>query len=850
MQVVLMQEGSDLDALSSAYGLTILYPNVKIVFPNSLSSSALKAIEIFKHLLEGKIILKNQLEWKKVKKVYLTDSQNIPKNFDGKIVVYDHHKKVIEKGKNILLNIENTGSVTTIIVEILRKRRKKLNQDKATLLSLGIYEDTGSFKYSSTTERDIKALEFLMEYSIDFEKVRKILEEKFDIEDVNVMLELTKNFQKMMFDGLNVGITHYNGKYSKDISRILKYIQDLESCDAYFAVIGHKNKISIIGRSKSNKIDVADILSIFEGGGHPFAASAKVKGFDIFEVLEILKFTISENRVMIKDITQKEVLVIYPDSTPSDIQKLPSSPMYVVTQPDGKYLGILKFKVYKDLIKHGLKDEKIENFIEDVITLSYDKYLFEIIKILKNTDQDIFPVLNRGFLVGVVTRKNIIKTLFKGDIPFKIEVKPKERNVLTLLNKSLSKDIIQKLILIGEISQNKGFRAFLVGGIVRDMLLKRKNLDIDILVEGDATEIIREFGNLKGYSYFYYPEFLTGYVKTDDGLKIDFASSRREIYDYPGAYPRIEIASAKEDLLRRDFTINTLLIEITKDNFGILIDYFGAVADIKEKRIRVLHPVSFIEDPIRILRALRFSGRFDFKLEKTTEKLLKTAVDRDLLYFAPPGRVKLELELIFHEENLFSILKLMERYRILYYIFEMDSLDQDILRNIQKTKDIISLFKEFFNTDLNKTFIYSIILVSKKPPETGYKILKNYHFEREAKYLDRIHHYVYELNSDPEDIHPFLNLTKEIDEVVASVIILLKDSVSSKMIDIYRKVRNPIIKGEDLINLGFEPSPDFKKILSDVNLRFIKGEFKNKENCIKYIKDRYIKKVKDEDTDS
>ncbi|MEJ5173313.1 MAG: DHHA1 domain-containing protein [Hydrogenothermaceae bacterium] len=845
MQVVLLQEGSDLDALSSAYGITLLNKKAKIALPNSLSSSVIEALNLFKDIFKEKTVKKDELDFSKVEVLYITDSQDFPKDFTGKIIIYDHHIKNLTFPENVEHNIEPIGSTTTLVVEEIKKRKKKLSSEDATILALGIYEDTGSLKFKGTTVRDIKALEYLFKFKVDLNTVRKIIEDKFNIQDLSVMEEITKNTEIVEFRNLKVAISYYKGRYSKDISKILKYIKILENTDAYFVVVGQKGKLYIIGRSKSDSIDVAKILSVFEGGGHSYAAAAKVKGFSVEEIVNFIKFILIERKLTVKEMIETGVPTVKIGETVGYISNLPHFPMYVVVDNVGRFEGVINYKVVKDLLKHGFESEKIDNFIVDCVVLSADSYLFDIVKLFKSTDQEIFPVVEKGKFIGIVSRKSILKTLFKEDSKIVWNVKPKERSYLLTLQKSLPQSVITHFREIGQLSQKLGFRAFLVGGFVRDIVMGRKNLDIDILIEGDATVVVREYGKLKNVSYFYYPEFLTGYIKTEEGLKIDFASARKEVYDYPGAYPRVEIASVKEDLIRRDFTINTLLIEITGENFGKIIDYFGGLRDIKEKRVRVLHPVSFIEDPIRILRALRFAGRFNFKLEGKTEKLLITAVSRDILEFAPPGRVKLEFELTFNEKNVFDILKLMDQYKVLSYVFRIDNLSEFLIRKLQKTQDSINLFKELFNKDLDKTFLYSVVLISDKPLEIGYKILKSYHFEREAKNLEKIYRYIETIRLDKQNIQNYVDLSKQQPEIVALTVILSDDDISSHIINVIKKIEKPIISGKDLIDLGLKPSPLFKEILNKINNLYLQGEFKTKEDCIKYIKENYINKVRE-----
>ena len=176
-----------------------------------------------------------------------------------------------------------------------------------------------------------------------------------------------------------------------------------------------------------------------------------------------------------------------------------------------------------------------------------------------------------------------------------------------------------------------GFHAHLVGGFVRDLLLRIDNFDIDIVIEGDGIRFAKELARRFGARTRVHKEFGTAKVLFPGGFKVDVASARLEYYRAPAALPIVEHSSLKLDLYRRDFTINTLAISLNTNTFGELIDFFGAQRDIKEKSIRVLHSLSFVEDPTRVFRAVRFEQRFRFHIGKFTVNLIKNAVKMSFL---------------------------------------------------------------------------------------------------------------------------------------------------------------------------------------------------------------------------
>src|SRR6185295_10740104 len=192
---------------------------------------------------------------------------------------------------------------------------------------------------------------------------------------------------------------------------------------------------------------------------------------------------------------------------------------------------------------------------------------------------------------------------------------------------------------------------YAVGGFVRDLLLGRPNVDIDLVVEGDAIAFARAFAKENGGRAKVHERFGTAAVVFPDEFKLDVAMARTEYYKHPSALPTVQPSSIKEDLFRRDFTINALALRLNADRFGELIDFYGGQRDLKERTIRVLHSRSFIDDPTRVFRAVRFEYRFGFRLGKETLTLIRDAVELGLFHRLSGTRLLEELILLLSEEN-------------------------------------------------------------------------------------------------------------------------------------------------------------------------------------------------------
>ena len=863
MQVIFISEGADLDALSTAFGITLINPEAKILLPDAVSSSFRLAVKRFENKLKDKMIKINNL--KKINVLYLADTNNykaaLKKLSDfidenTKVIIYDHHPIRSKLPKNIEKHIKKTGSASTIVVYQLKRNKIQLSSDDATILILGIYEDTGNFTYNTTTEKDLRAAAYLIEKGADLETVKNIIEERIDQQQISIIHQLVENLQYFFLKNKKIIFSFaYSDRYIPDISGFLHMIKPLQEADAFFVMINEKGKTSIIARSKRKEIDVGKIMSYLGGGGHFAAASATVKGLTVQEIKNYIESVLLSEAYKEKTISEfmsREIITVNKDTQIQEIkEELDKAPVVFVVDKKGKFLGIALSRVLKESLRHGIKDVKIENFIIDsIITFEPSTRLSEAEKTITTSSQEYFPVLENGKPVGVINRTYIIKILHgqvfdsEKDIFISRErIKPKFLNFEKNLRKYLPDHIITHLEEIGKLSKKLGYSTYLVGGIVRDIVMSKKSLDIDLIVEGDAVKLSKEYAKLKKIPVHTFEEFMTAQLTLETGEKIDLATARKETYTHPGAYPKVEKATIKEDLYRRDFTINTLAIEITEGKFGILIDFFNGLKDIKDRMIRILHQLSFIEDPIRILRALRFAGRLGFKLGKPTEKLLKLAVDEDMLSVAPAGRINIELNYSLNEEKVIDILMLMNRYRVLHSLFPDFYMDEKREEILNRLRDTIISFEMFFGIKIDRVSNYLLALMYHLPFDISYKILQKYHFSKSVKFFEEY--------LDARDLFQKIprkdsQLYKKIKFIKKDILVYICASsdieLSERIIRILKKEeeKDLLLSGKDLKEMGIPPSPVYKKILDDVFKKYLDGEIKTKKEAVEYVKKHYL----------
>ena len=219
-------------------------------------------------------------------------------------------------------------------------------------------------------------------------------------------------------------------------------------------------------------------------------------------------------------------------------------------------------------------------------------------------------------------------------------------NLAGKIEKRLPPELLKFLETAGQAASSRGQSLYVVGGAVRDILLERVNLDLDLVSDGDAIALVKELTLLSQGEIIEYPRFGTAKLQWHE-WSIDFATARTETYAYPGALPDVKPGSLQDDLFRRDFSINAMAVYLTPDRCGELIDLYGGQDDLEHKLVRVLHERSFVDDATRIWRALRYEQRFNFKLEAETETLLKR--DIPMLDTISGDRIRNELERILYE---------------------------------------------------------------------------------------------------------------------------------------------------------------------------------------------------------
>ncbi len=358
------------------------------------------------------------------------------------------------------------------------------------------------------------------------------------------------------------------------------------------------------------------------------------------------------------------------------------------------------------------------------------------------------------------------------------------------------------LCFLGRLAGKYRTRAFLVGGPVRDILLGRSGPDTDIAVESDAQKVGREIAARVHGRFVFHSRFLTGTVTLPDSTHIDITQTRTETYSRPATLPRVKPASIENDLIRRDFTINALALEISPGNFGNLLDPHSGQQDLARRLVRILHPNSFIDDPTRIFRAIRFAIRFGFEIELETLRLMRNSIKQGCPALLTPERVLYELRLICSEPLRLQMLEATVKEKLLQTCFGWQP-SRDFLSGLQ------GLASKSTRPDLLYVFLLSELPVTDRFPVTksereSVQAIRNFSAIRARLIRVKRPSTIYRLlHPVPEPALRILALLES--REVASVITLYLEQLSSV---------TTTVTGRELRKLGLVPGPKYRTVLN------------------------------------
>jgi tRNA nucleotidyltransferase (CCA-adding enzyme) len=686
MDVITTHINADFDCLGAMVAAKLLYPDAVMVFPGAQERN-LREFFVRSTLCAYNFKRIKDIDFDQITRLILVDVCQADRIGPFGVVatrpgvelhIYDHHpdEPTLLAATRI---IEKVGATVSIFTRLFVEKGILPDQDSATLMMLGLYEDTGSLLFNSTTRNDYDAASFLLSCGADLNRVADFLTQELTSDQVALLHELINSRFVLTVNGVDVSIAHASAdKYVGDLAVLVHKLKDMENLNALLVVARMGDRIFMVGRSRIPDVDIGAILSEFGGGGHPFAASATLRDETLVQVLDRIPEVLS---LYILPVLEARHLMSSPVKS-VEIESSITEAREILNRynlnalpvlKSGSVVGIISRQTADKAAHHNLEQANVSEYMtREIESVQPTLPIASLKELIVGHGHRIVPVVEGEQLVGVVTRTDLLRYLvtggqrsLQGNALNRGGHHPRKKHLARLLQAQLPLIIYTLLGELGQIGDRLGIGVYAVGGFVRDLLLHKDNLDIDIVIEGDGIEFAREIEKVMECRVRLHERFGTAVVVFPDGFKLDIASTRTEYYLEPGALPNVEHASIKLDLYRRDFTINTMAVALNVDVFGDLFDFFQAQKDLQDGAIRVLHNLSFVEDPTRLFRAIRFEQRLHFNIGKHTEALLNSAVRMGFVEKIGGIRVYNELLHIFKEADPVASVQRMADFELL-----------------------------------------------------------------------------------------------------------------------------------------------------------------------------------------
>ncbi len=710
MRIILTHEQADFDALASLLAAHLLDEHSLPVLPARQNRNLRAFLTLYGAELpfvEARDARANEARGERLEHITLVDTQSLVTlrgmSRKTQVSVIDHHERRSDLPAEWNFHNDSTGACTTLLVEMLRDApgvgNGELTPIQATLLLLGIYEDTGSLTYASTTPRDALAAAYLLERGANLKIAAQFLNPPLSAEQRQACDRLLAAVESHVVHGQNVVISCANLEgMTEEISAVAHKLRDLLDPQALFLLVGTSEGVRLVARSTSDQVNVAKVAARFGGGGHERAAAALLRREDgmtleqartrLLELLpEVVKPSLTIRRIM-----SRRPRLLEPDTPAEEAARLMQRygyEGYPVVQA-GQVVGLLTRRAVDRALSHKLNLSAASLMEAGNVTVHPDDPVEELQKVMTQSGWGQVPVTDpeNGKIIGIVTRTDLLHALAGKAAPAGTPALalPGAVNLGARLEAALPPGHVALLRLVAAEARAVRNGAYIVGGFVRDLILERPSLDFDIVIEGDAIALARSLAENYGGRLVSHTRFGTAkwrlyeaadgtpgmdarlIAALDGGTKdlpefLDLISARTEFYEYPSALPTVERSSIKLDLHRRDFTINTLALRLDGRHYGDLYDFWGGLADLRKGVVRVLHSLSFVDDPTRMARAVRFEQRFHFAIEERTLQLIGEA--RALLRQLSPDRIRHEFDLILAEPRAAAMLARLDELELL-----------------------------------------------------------------------------------------------------------------------------------------------------------------------------------------
>ena len=846
MEVIVTHANTDFDAFAAMLAARRLYPGAVIALSGSLNRNVRDFYRL--HAEELEIAEPGRIGPDGVERLIVVETSHperlgefeaSARNPDVEVVLFDHHA-----GEELdWVRPENAvrsddGALTTTMVAILAEREREVSAIEATAFALGIHEDTGSLGYAGTTIRDAEALAWCMRHGASQEMVAQYLHTPLAERERALLDALIAALEPHEAGGYEVLVSALSWpEYVDGISNLAHKIVDLTDCRALVCLVEMDERVFCIVRTRVAELDAAAIAAALGGGGHAQAASATFRGpleDARARVLAALPQALRRG-VSAGEIMSRPARFVSPDDTVAHAMVLCQRHRQSGIQvgDEDNLAGIVTREDLDKAIGHGLSHAPVKSVMSSgVVTCTESAPLAEVMRLVSASSAGRVPVLREGRVVGVVTRSDLLHALEEShgkEAPEEAESIAEKLDALDHL-----RPVFEAVQAVSEPFEG----VYLVGGAVRDVLMGEPNFDVDIAVEGDGIALGEALAEALGGRAVPHERFGTAIVVYPGG-RVDVATARTEFYDSPGALPTVEQASIRQDLYRRDFTVNAMAASLKGEDFGRLVDYFGGLQDLGKGVVRVLHNLSVIDDPTRIFRAIRYENRYGLAMDAHTLALARACVEMNLVGELSSSRLRDELQALLSEERVDDSVRRLAELGIDRAIHPHLAADEESARLIGE----IDRAREDLVPATPAWRLRLAVLARRLPPDELYEWFERLKLRRRD--ADRIADAVAvgprlpELLAETEEPAAVRAIVEPHDPDGALFAYALAGEPARSRLERYfgdfRQVGLEI-SGDDLAELGLQESPRVGAILEELLRRKLNGELDGRESEIEAAK--------------
>jgi tRNA nucleotidyltransferase (CCA-adding enzyme) len=858
-RVICTHEQADFDAVASLLGVWLMEREAIPLLPRRLNRNVRAFVTLY-----GEALPFQRLdEWSRspIDLITVVDTQAPPSikgmSEETAVHIIDHHPLGERVAEGWRFHVEEVGATATLLVEELQEMGISVDVVQSTLLLLGIYEDTGSLSYAGTTPRDIRASAWLVENNADLNLVADFLNHPLSNGQRALYDRLLENIETHDFQGLVVVIaTGEAGDLVEEISTLAHKLRDVYDPDGLFVLVKMEDSIQMVARSTTDALDVGHIAETFGGGGHDRAAAALIRGSTMDQVREDLLQGLA---VAIEPAaTVAEIMSRDPQLLDANVQIGEAAERmqrfghegYPVVE-GSQVLGLLTRRAVDRAISHGMQDEPILRIMQaGDVSVSMDDSVHYLQKLMIEHGWGQVPVKDSANeeIIGIVTRTDLLAAL--GNLHEREPIP----SLAAKLESALPVPRLRLLKCVAVEAEARKDALYIVGGFVRDLILGSPSVDYDLVVEGDAIGLAQSLAEKCGGRVSSHRRFGTAkwtleldhhglreHLGLEEGQTgdlpetLDFVTARTEFYPHPTALPSIRSGSIKLDLHRRDFTINTLALRLDGSHYGQLLDHWGGGRDLREGKIRVLHSLSFMDDPTRMLRAVRLEQRLGFEIEARTLELLRDALP--LLDRVSGDRIRSEIDLIFEEPQLLAIMQRLDRLGLLSAIHHSLPWNDAIAERFKHVLDFKPQERWRLKEEPDRAFLLYALWMVGLDPEKTLRIAERLSFPGS-------------LRQDIAAVSELLRMSSEIGTGASpSVIVRLFDVYPERVLvaawlsiekpEMVRKAVedyladwrfvSPRIDGDKLLARGLKPGPLYTQILGTLRDAWLDGKIHSQE---------------------